>query len=459
MINMPSIVVVDDNQEELNNIQNAFFSAGIPCLPIRYISDHENSGIDHLAIDHINPRIIVTDINLQEQPGAKAVNLVGPIAELLKKLVKTGPYALFFWSKHDLLVDEIMILLEQRFFNELNLPMHYGCIEKSKFSRPEKSEELKEHVKGLVAENKLFNAIFSWEQRVSNAAGEALSSLYKLTRPLTLGNNQRYTNLHISEMEKTLAIIGNQTLGEKNAKDYPSEALDSGLAPVVYDRLRVMSTTNDTWKGAIPELGVKLKTPDAMKAALNSFYHVETVGEDFSKSCRGVFVELNPETRHSSKFHKKLGIDVNTLINEEFIKVLTTKNTQDDVARNAKVRDDIILGFIEISAECDQAQRKTKLHRYALAALIPIEHVGAAKGEAHDGIYRLPEVLIDNKKYVVKISFKYQIGTKPETMVSEERYINKWLGNPKFRLRNQILSEIAFRSAQYSSRPGIIGFY
>lgn len=459
MINMPSIVIVDDNQDELNNIQNAFFSAGIPCLPIRYISDHENSGIDHLAIDHINPRIIVTDINLQEQPGANAVNLVGPIADLLKKLVKTGPYALFFWSKHDRLVEDIMTLLEQRFFNELNLPIHYGCIEKSKFSRPEKASELKEHVKGLVSENKLFNAIFSWEQRVSNAAGEALSSLYRLTRPLTLGNDQRYTNLHVSEMEKTLAIIGNQTLGEQNAKDYPGEALDGGLAPVVYDRLRVMSATNDTWKDAVPDLGVKLKTPEGIKAALNSFYHVETVDEDFSKSCRGVFVELNPEIRGSSKFHQKLGVDINTLINEEFITIISTKNAQEDNVKNAKIRDDIILGFIEISAECDQAQRKTKLHRYALTALIPIEHVGAAKAKAHDGIYRLPEILINDKKYIVKVSFKYQIGTKPETLVSEERYINKWLGNPKFRLRNQILSEISFLSAQYSSRPGIISFY
>lgn len=459
MINMPSIVIVDDNQDELNNIQNAFFNAGIPCLPIRYISDHENSGIDHLAIGHINPRIIVTDINLQEHSSTKAVNLVGPIAEMLKKLVKKGPYALFFWSKHDRLVDEIMTLLEQRFFKELNLPIHYGCIEKSKFSRPDKANELKDYVKGLVAQNKLFDALFSWEQRVSNAAAETLSSLYQLTRPSVLGEEQRYGSLHIPEMEKALAIIGNQTLGEQNAKDYPGEALDGGLAPVVYDRLRVMATINDTWNGAVPELGVKLKTPEGIRAALNSFYHVETVGEDFSKSGRGVFVELDHETRRSRKFHQKLGVDVNTLINEEFVTAVKTKNPQDDDAKNAKIRDDVILGFIEISAECDQAQRKTKLHRYALAALIPVEHIKQKHPDAHAGIYRLPEVLINNKKYIVKISFKYQIGTKPETRVSEERYINKWLGSPKFRLRNQILSEISFLSAQYSSRPGIISFY
>lgn len=69
---------------------------------------------------------------------------------------------------------------------------------------------------------------------------------------------------------------------------------------------------------------------------------------------------------------------------------------------------------------------------------------------AHDGIYRLPNVVVDGQEYIVKISFRYQVGTKPD--------FNKWLGNPVFKLKDQVLTDISFRASQHAARPGIIRF-
>jgi hypothetical protein len=135
-------------------------------------------------------------------------------------------------------------------------------------------------------------------------------------------------------------------------------------------------------------------------------------------------------------------------------------------ALRASAYTETILGLVEVSADCDQAQRKTKLHRYLLAALIPnefkeitaFETNGVDRETAHEGIYKTPTLSIDNKEYILKLSFKYQFGTNPKSLVNEVLYENSWLGTPKFRLREQILADIVFKCAQYATRPGIICF-
>ena len=67
-------------------------------------------------------------------------------------------------------------------------------------------------------------------------------------------------------------------------------------------------------------------------------------------------------------------------------------------------------------------------------------------------------MLIGEKSYILKLSFKYMLGTIPESRVNGILYKNPWLGTPIFRLREQILSDISFKYAQYSTRPGIISF-
>ena len=68
MICLPSIVLIDDTKEDLDEIQSSLVQAGYPCFPIHYKKDEPDniSGIDHVKIEMINPRVIITDLNLQE---------------------------------------------------------------------------------------------------------------------------------------------------------------------------------------------------------------------------------------------------------------------------------------------------------------------------------------------------------------------------------------------------------
>lgn len=458
---LPSIIVIDDDQTELDRIKTAFFDSGIPCLPIRYINDEpdNHSGIDHVDISSWStPRIIVSDLNLTEMSDLKPVSLVGPFATMLKKLNLSGPYLLCVWSKLEQNVQEVIKLLEERHQDDFTLPIHVSVLSKNELLHD--PEKLKEKLGHVISEDALFDVLLNWEFRASEAARSAINSLYTLAKSniqdKTIQNQK-------SELRKILSVIANESIGPKNAKDYPALAMDYGLAPVLEDKIRDMapSSLNDYWKEAVPKIGSRQDIDDSVKAALNTFYHIEEVSDDFSKDERGVFVQFDYSYldggEKQSKFERRIGRPLEDVLHEEFITRFGKNAEGREFTKRG--RNETILGFLEISATCDYAQRKVKFPKYLLGALIPEEFIeltsfktsnGQYNDRAHSGIYRLPRITIRGRSYILKFSYKYQLGAQPND--------NQWFGDSLFRVRDQILSSIIFNCSQYSSRPGIVSF-
>lgn len=470
MFDLPGTILIDDNKDELYEILGSISASGIPCIPIHYQTDPDNtSGIDHIDISNIRSRIIITDLNLTESGSLDAKSLVGPIANVLKKITNNGPYILLFWSKNEGLVEDVVKQLKLRFHKKINLPIHWEVISKSEFKN--NPDALKDKVEFLIKGNALFNAICDWESRISNAAQKTSNALYYLTEPNEYEPENK-TEQHRELLVKALTLIGNETVGIKNAPEHPSLAIDLGLSPLLQDQLNITNLDEKLWEAAVPEIGKYQKLDDSIKSSLNTYCHIEQVNPEFPKSCRGVFVKINNEILSTpiklAKLEDRLGNTIEKLVHEEFLSESKCgKPKPEAIIFKNEARESIKLGFVELSAVCDQAQKKTKLHQYLLAALIPEKYEELtsfknSKGEtqdfAHIGIYRLPKIKIDNEIYILKLTFKYQIGTKAFSSVNGREYENIWFGKPLFRLKDQILSDISFKCAQYSSRPGIIRF-
>lgn len=460
MLYSPGIVLIDNEQSELDQLRDAFYDAGLPCLAIRYVSDDpgNTTGIDHVAIPKsVKIRMLFLDLNLQESLKLDAVNLVGPIEKIIKKLSPEGPYALIFWSKYTEEPKTVLKYLEERFWDRIPLPILCFCMDKSQFKSIENGNsknDLRDKLLSMIGEDHLFKSIADWEGRVAQAAGLTVDGLHLLARP-----NVDYTiNSHRNNLVELFTAIANETLGKKLAIDNPGLAINQGLMPVLYDRLFLINDEMDAlWKNCLPQIGSDVVLDEKHKAVLNSYFHVENTKTNYPVTGRGVFVELNEEimgqAEKKEKFEKHLGNKIKPVLMDEFISC-----KQGSKEERETVRGKTKIGFLEISAECDHAQKKVELHKYVLGVMIPLEYVEFTyfhndKEEkrltSHEGIYRLPPVRINNDDYVVKFSFKYQIGTHGK---------NSWFGKPIFRVREQILADIVFRCAQYSSRPGIISF-
>ncbi|CAE6914887.1 hypothetical protein ACOMICROBIO_NCLOACGD_02376 [Vibrio sp. B1ASS3] len=456
MISLPGIVLVDDKKEDLDALQESFTLSGYPCIPIQYKSDPENiTGIDHVNLNNVHPRIIITDLNLQELQ-IEATQLIGPIAEVLENLVVDGLYILYFWSKNVSTVSKVMELIEQRYSDRIPFPLHWGILDKTQFkTRP---EELNNKVRSLIEDNPIFNALFGWENQVSKAARQTTDAIFNLAKPnqegLSLSDFKEQTTKSINTM---LAKIGNEAIGQANAKEEPEIAIELGLEPVLYNRITstYKPVHRSIWRDAIPDIGKRIVIDSSTKAQLNTFYHINELKADAPINKRGTWVELNNDyfelPENKEKIKSNFGKDFKTILHDEFLD--SDKGTRD---QRALARSSTKLGFIELSAECDQAQRKTKLHRYFLSALIPVDFSDftyfkdKTKDTKHAGIYRLPNIMIAGQEYIVKISYMYTIGTIPNA--------SKWLAKPLFQLKDQILTDISFKASQHSSRPGIIRF-
>jgi len=458
MISLPGIILIDDNESELDQLHKSFITAGYPCFPIKFINDDDKneSGIDHVKLDFLNPRIVLTDLNLYENAKIDPKLLAGPIAEILQRIIKDGPYILYFWSKNEKDAEGVMEVLTNR-FSDLKLPLDWGVLSKSEFMND--NESLNIRVSKLFEDNKMFYSLFNWENKVYTAAQATTDSLFNLAKPSTSHGICDFKEKTTTKLQTMIAAIGNETLGVKNAKDEPNIAIELGLEPVLHSHIRTINEESNLsmWIDAAQGIGTRLDASmyEDVKAQLNSFFHLENLKDDSPKDRRGSWLEFKPEyfedKSNESNIKKNLGRNIKTLINEEFFDC-----SQGDPDERSEAHAKIKLGFIELSAECDQAQRKTKMNRYFLSAMIPKEYEcfthfrNGTSNCKHAGIYRLPNLIVDGQEYIVKISFMYQVGAVPNS--------SKWLGKPVFRLKDQILSDISFKASQHAARPGIIRF-
>ncbi len=459
MSSLPSIVLIDDNKSDLDTLQNSFARIGYPCLSVLYEGNEPDnmSGIDHVNLDMIKPRIVISDLNLQELHKLNATQLAGPIVQILQKLPLNGPFMLYFWSRNATTVEPVLKVIYER-YPDIPHPIHWGVLDKAQFKSDQQNlaERLASNMKG----SRVFDALCSWEGRVSTAAQKTTNSLYNLARALEPTDLTDFETRTTEKLQSMLAVIGNETIGIRNAAAEPESAIELGLTPVLHDHISSVKNEADSvdWENAVPSIGRNIQLDKEVATKLNSFCHIEEVGIDYSKGSRGIFLELSsdvlndPEKR--MKLESRFGSSLNTIIDEEFL-INIVKETNRAVVREATK-----IGFIEISAECDQAQKKIKLHRYVIAALTPLKHTPEGEAEfelygkqnkkSHNGIYRVPDINLHGIDYMLQLSFKYQIGSLPNE--------SSWLGNPLLRLRDQIMVDISFNCAQYISRPGIIAF-
>lgn len=455
------IVLVDNEEDHLNKLNHAFALSGLPCLPIQYRQEPDNvSGIDHIDVDAKHARIIALDINLTNAGGSPdAKKLYGPIATVLEKLAPLGPYYLVFWSRCSDMPDQIMTLLK-RDAGTITAPIGYGYLDKTVLLDAD-SSELKDALLKCINDVSIFKLLLGWELRTNHAASHTLSDLYHIAAKQ---NNNGWEKEETKKKFITLlTCIAHESVGRENSVDSANHAVEAGLLPILEDNLLGMTSDEDheslnsEWRECLEELGVKesemtnsLSEDDISN--LNAFYNLEKASDVHSKCQRGIFVSvadnlLSDPVIFSSAFGSHAD-NLKNMANKEFL------FKGDETQRN-EIVENSTYGWLEIGAACDHAQLNNKLHRYLFGMLVSAKFKDLLyirrqrKERAHDGIYKSPLIKYQDNNYFLLLSARYQIGVHPESEL---------LGTPLFRMKEQILNEIAFHWSKHSIRPGFTSF-
>lgn len=446
------VAAIDDDPDELDILCGVLGSLGILCRPIHYNS--ATPLIPELPL----LRLLFLDLNLahsiEERLQAQT------ISEILKRLKPMGPYIIIVWSQ----TPSNIVIIRERLEGHSDLlpPVSIETLDKSNYLPPPKTslppftDKLERDITAIIDRSPVIKALLQWEARVAMAAGRSLNGLLKLA----MNGRSWTTDTRIDgDLSNLLGSIACAATGQKKALADLARSIDEGLLPLMEDQLatlKVESSYSELWNNAVPA-GCIPKRPTGNPvdvAGMNRHYLIEE-GEGLQKGDRGVWVGLAEAHATDQEIQKLLGYSQRKELLGEFLEI--PKKVEAD--ERDRIINSVRLGFLELGAECDHAQGKVGLLRFALSVMIPAEHKeytmftesGSTKKREikHQAIHRFPTMRIGGSDKIIKVNFRFILGLTPDSDI---------LGDPLFRVRRQVLNEIAYKCAQHLARPGIVSF-
>jgi len=455
------VAAIDDNKPDLEKISNALSELGISCRPILY----ESTGEDIPKIPLL--RILFLDLNLAG--NTDPIQQAQVISSTLKRISPIGPYAIVIFSATPGNIKDIRERLENGNRPEGVLPpVAFESLDKSNYFSPlegvattgEQRQKLYDDIESIIRRNHVITALLQWEARIALAAGHSISGLLKMVMKSHAWNTEPSANEGLAGILHSIACAA---AGKPNVDGNQAQAIEEGLLPLLEDRLLRLGDSEGysaLWKEVFT-ISSREEYSERL-AELNRHYLIDQ-GSVLKKTDRGVWTPLEDSHSNDAEIKKLFGIKSKKGLLSDFIGF---PSDFDDPLKET-IRNSVRIGFLEISPECDHAQKKITLYRFALCVLIPAAHksftffppatsvsennlLEARSPTKHQAIYRFPPVEIGGVETIIEANFRFILGLPEGSSI---------LGKPEFRVRRQVLNEIAYRCSQYLARPGIISFH
>lgn len=432
-----SIILIDDNDEDLKRISSIFSLKGIGCRSFQYdgfeFPDEPLSGV----------RIVFMDINLSNSGDKNSQFAV--LADALRKYVsKNNTYfVLVFWSTHVDYIEEFKTFVNRdAAVDDVPKPMLVVPLDKSQFV--DNNNELEDKLSQIFGE-KLVKCLFSFDEEIQIAASKCLKNIVNLA-PFDddWGSNTNFET-NVRNLFSKIAI---EYSGKKPAKANPDKAIKEVIAPsFLYD---LMETNQNTWNDFLNLSG---KTDEELNgidfsgentsAKLNTILNIDPSTTDVES--RGSVRKIKLDDDAKSYFKNTFAITV-----EDFVKtkLVPVKNEQ-------QFADKSIIVAVEMSAACDYSNNKPRLHRYMLGVICnkkDYKDVINKKKKSGDHIFIVPfDFIYENDVYCMILNLNY-------TFSEEATEIFGKLGDKIFGLKSDFMNSVSEHYAQHISRIGYAYF-
>ncbi|WP_407148336.1 hypothetical protein [Bradyrhizobium sp. ORS 86] len=428
------IVVVDDDSVHLEAVISALRKLGLACLSYHYPDERPAVDTSFGGI-----RLVVIDINLVggTSPGNDHATL-GPPASLIDRIIsaENGPYALVTWSTTDL-HDALIQRMRHQGFTESRMPFFSVPLAKADFL--DDPDGFKDEIKSLLTKNPPFGAILDWERRVSRAAERVLFNIHDISGRFSGGEAAE-------RMDRALSRLAVNAFGQANVADHRFEATNEALMPILTDAVNselFSAEDRDIWEKAVTKHGEKFTLDAAAISKLNTAVNLE-VSSDVKPHRRGAILEVPEAWLNDDEFERRFGSQPKRLRGD--LLKLTEPKTPRWV-------------LVQVQAACDFSQGNVGTIPYFLAAVVPMTRVRMQKDGADlklpASVWQSPP--FDSVLPISTDSFALEILTGvayPMTRKTIEESKFKVIG----RLKDQIVSSIAYQGNTNGSRPGYISF-
>ncbi|MGE0348363.1 hypothetical protein [Hydrogenophaga sp.] len=455
------VAAIDDDEDHLQKIVWGLGRAGFCPIPF-FFNDGKLESPPEQPLRGL--RIVFSDIHMigggPQNEKLHSANII----QCLKKIVGDGPYVLIFWSQFPEESARIVKLIEERALeSKLTPPIGYAAIDKNQVFNLEPGSgaeefnavKLRDLILEKVSEFKTLAVATSWEDRAARAAARTTDRLFGLVKKSETVKD---------DWEKLLAFLACKAVGQHEAMEGLTAALDAALMPLLEDQLSLIG--NEPTPAAedlqrlldIVSVGDSHECPAAVATSqLNTSYLIEEFnpGNGIRMWARGTVTALGSGFINSGPFVSSFGHDDAALIRQEFA-------TRD---LDAEEKGATKLHIVELGPECDHVQGKVSTHRYLLALLVPVALMGAFTGGAkgkkapsrpcyrNDSVMDIGKISLNTTQpgeWHLLVSCRCFMALAAKTGIA---------GKPSFRLRRALIEEVAHRYATHARRPGVMRFH
>ena len=431
MLPTPRVIAIDNESKHLAGLTEGLNQCGAACLPIHFPDETENIP----QCPHI--RVIFADLHLTEGPATDHNKDFSTLGGLIEESIKpSGPYLIVLWTRYPKQAEHLRTYLNS--LKSVTKPFAVQSLNKTKYlddstGGVKNPEALAKAIGEMIAGKPQVAALLAWEERISGAAGNTISSILELAEGKTAGTGQN------QEIRRLLAILAVEAVGKEHVEEDRFRAVNDALLPILADRIASMRSREDDkslWRDAFDKPSTRQNLSPDEAAKLNRLLHIALPTADSTGAERGTVIDL-PNRFSGNKFKQTFGVAPNEAAQKQFRHLRI--DDHDDRPRWV---------LVQSQAVCDYAQPKPGPLPFHLGLLMPSSKVGADKPPA--ALWTSPCFEFREENSILHVNARFQMALSPNAKAVREQ--------PLFRLREQLLSDMIYRIHSYGARPGFISF-
>jgi len=428
MLGSPRIIAIDDQSDHLAGLADCLNRNGVACLQIRFTGDV--TGIKACP----DVRIIFADLELVPSGRFDHTTDFAALGSLLENTIKPeGPYYIVLWTQYPQQAPALHEFLDERLGDGVTKPFDVCPLPKSDHIDQDGNiadEPLMEAIYSIVHGLPQVGALFEWEGQVLGAAGRTVSSILALA---SQGDEDR----RVDRLGRILGRLAVEAVGKDHVGHDRFRALNDALLPILADRVAKMGLQGldeQLWSEALTMPDTAVMPPDRRAAKLNRLVHIADP-DGTSPTERGAVVPL--PTSYHADFQDYFGLAEPQAAEKQF----RCRGLAPEDSRFRWV-------LVQCQAACDHAQSNPGTLPYYLGLDFP-EDNRSTNRKPPDSTWRGPVFEFAGEIRRLRVNAGSSLSLPPSAMQDV---------TPLYRLREQILNDLAYHLHTHGARPGIISF-
>jgi len=433
MLIPPRIIAIDDNVSHLHALARGLNETGAACITFPFVDG--DIKVEH-ALRGI--RAVFIDLHLaQSAPSTEETPNFAVIATLLTEHLDplNGPFALFLWTEYSEHCPALMAFLQERAALHA-IPVAALALKKADFLDAGgnfiNANIFCREVTKLISAQPQVAALINWESRIAGAASDTIATLSGLIpRADRTGPGLK------SELERLLSVLAIESVGASHVGSDRLAAVNEALLPILYDRMAQIRSNRfeqKLWKRAITSPGQPARLSTSEAARLNTLLHWDFDVSSIDPGGRGTVVLLPAGSSTEEGFRSRFGLSPADAARRQFGISSLTEGCR--------------WVLVQIQAVCDHAQAQAGPLPYVLGMEFPADTQRDAE-KLPDAIWDSPVFEKTNRPTLLSVNFRLGLSAVRQEVSTFE---------PVYRLREQLMNDLASKLHTYGARPGFTSF-